>query len=65
MEPLLYSLRAMLRSALILSLSLTVFAQIGAEPDASVFPSSRKAADSSLAVLQPAQIGRASCRERV
>src|ERR1051325_10964728 len=56
MEPLLYSLRAMLRSALILSLSLTVFAQIVAEPDASVFPSSRKAADSSLAVLQPALV---------
>jgi hypothetical protein len=37
MEPLLYSLRAVLRGALILSLSVTVFAQIVAEPDASVF----------------------------
>ena len=54
MEPLLYSLRAVLRGALILSLSLTVFAQIVAEPDASVFPSSRKAADFSLVVSQPA-----------
>jgi hypothetical protein len=58
MEPLLYSLRAVLRGALILSLSLTVFAQIVAEQDASVFPSGRKAADFSLAVLQPALVSR-------
>ncbi len=58
MEPLLYSLRAVLRGALILSLSLTVFAQIVAEPDASVFPSGRKAADFSLAVSQPALVPR-------
>jgi hypothetical protein len=58
MEPLLYSLRALLRGTLILSLSLTVFAQIVAEPDASVFRSSRKAGDFSLAVSQPALIPR-------
>jgi hypothetical protein len=58
MEPLLYSLRAVLRGALILSLSVTVFAQIVAEPDASVFPSGRKAADFSLAVSQPALVPR-------
>jgi hypothetical protein len=58
MEPLLYSLRALLRGTLILSLSLTVFAQNVAEPDASVFRSSRKAGDFSLAVSQPALIPR-------
>jgi hypothetical protein len=61
MEPLLYSLRALLRGTLILSLSLTVFAQIVAEPDASVFRSSRKAGDFSLAVSQPALIFRDQC----
>jgi hypothetical protein len=58
MEPLLYSLRAVLRGALILSLSVPVFAQIVAEPDASVFPSGRNAADFSLAVSQPALVPR-------
>jgi hypothetical protein len=36
----------------------TVFAQIVAEPDASVFPSGRKAADFSLAVSPPALVPR-------
>ena len=56
MEPILYSLRAVLRGALILGLSLSVFAQVVAEPDASVLPWSRKAADLSLTVSQPAVV---------
>ena len=38
MEPVLYSLQAVLRGALILGLSLSAFAQIPAAPDASGFP---------------------------
>jgi hypothetical protein len=38
MEPILYSLRAVLRGALIVALSLPVLAQIPAAPDASGFP---------------------------
>lgn len=41
MEPILLSLRAVLRGALVLGLSLTVFAQIPAAPDASGFPFER------------------------
>ena len=54
MGPILYSRQAVLRGALILSLSLSVFAQIVAEPDVSVFPSSRRLPDFSLTVLPPA-----------
>lgn len=43
MEPILHSLRAILRGALILGLSLSVFAQIPAVPAASGFPSGRNA----------------------
>ena len=53
MEPLPYSLQAVLRVVLILGLSLTVFAQIPAAPDASGFPSGRKAPDFPLTVLSP------------
>ena len=58
MEPLPYSLQAALRIVLILGLSQTVFAQIPAAPDASGFPSGRKASDFPLAVLPPALIPR-------
>ncbi len=44
MEPIRFSLQAVLRGALILGLSLSVFAQIAAEPQPSVLPSSRKLA---------------------
>jgi hypothetical protein len=54
MEPILYSLRAVLRGALILGLSLSVFAQMVAQPDASISPWGRTAADFSLMVSQPA-----------
>ena len=54
MEPILYSLRAFLRGALILGLSLSVFAQIPAAPDASGFPSGRKPPDFPLTALPPA-----------
>jgi hypothetical protein len=55
MKPILYSLRAVLRGALILGPSLSVFAQIVAEPDASVLPFGRTAADF---VSQPALVPR-------
>ncbi len=58
MEPVLYSLQAVLRAVLILGLSLTVFAQIPAAPDASGFPSGRKAPDFPLTALPPALIPR-------
>jgi hypothetical protein len=58
MEPLPYLLQAALRVVLILGLSQTVFAQIPAAPDASGFPSGRKASDFPLAVLPPALIPR-------
>jgi hypothetical protein len=51
MEPILYSRQALLRAALILGLSLSVFAQIVAEPATSVFPSSRRLPDFPLTIL--------------
>ena len=58
MEPVLHSLQPVLRGALILGLWLSVFAQIPAVSDASVFPSERKAPEFSLTVLPSALIGR-------
>ena len=58
MEPVLHSLQPVLRCALILGLSLSVFAQIPAAPDASVFLTDRKAPEFSLTVLPPARAGR-------
>ena len=58
MEPVLPSLQPVLRGALILGLSLSVFVQIPAVSDASVFPSDRKAPEFSLTVLPSALIGR-------
>ena len=58
MEPVLYSLQAVLRGAVILGLSLSVFAQIPAAPDASGLPSGRKVPDFSLTALPPAFISR-------
>jgi hypothetical protein len=54
MEPIRYSLRAVLRGALILGLSLSVFAQIPASPDASGSPLGRKPPDFPLTALPPA-----------
>ena len=54
MEPILYSLRAVLRGALIVGLSLSVFAQIPAAPDTSGFPFGRKPHDLPLTALPPA-----------
>jgi len=56
MEPMLSSLRAILRGALILGLSLSVFAQIPTVPDASGFPVGRKTTDFPLTALPPAPI---------
>ena len=56
MEPVLHSLQAVLRAALILALSLTVFAQIPFSPDASGFPLGRKAPASPMRVLPYALI---------
>jgi hypothetical protein len=53
MEPILYSLRAVLWGALILGLSPSVFAQIPASPDASGFPFDRKPPDFPLTALPP------------
>jgi hypothetical protein len=50
-EPVLYWLQTVLRTTLILGLSLSVFAQIPAAPDAPVFLSGRKLPDFSLTVL--------------
>jgi hypothetical protein len=58
MEPMLYSLRAVLRGTVILGLSLSVFAQIPAAPDAFGFPSGRKNPDFPLTALPPALIPR-------
>ncbi len=58
MEPILCSLRAVLRGALILGLSLSVFAQIPAAPDASGFPLGRNTPDFPLTALPPALIPR-------
>ena len=54
MEPVLYSLQAALRGALILTLSLSVFAQIPAATDASGVRSDRKAHTPPLTVLPSA-----------
>ena len=58
MEPVLYSLQAVLRGALIVALSLSVFAQIPAAPNAPGFPLGRKAPDFLLTALPPALIPR-------
>ena len=54
MEPVSYSLQAVLRGALILGLSLTALAQIPSVPDVSRFRSDRKAPASPFSVLPPA-----------
>ena len=56
MEPVLYSLQAVLRGALILALSLTVFAQIPFSRDASGFPLDRKASPPQIAAPPDALI---------
>jgi hypothetical protein len=56
MEPTFCSPRAVLRGVLILALSLSVFAQIPAVPDASGFSSGRKAPNFALAAVPPALI---------
>ena len=56
MEPVLNSLKSVLRGALILGLSLSVFAQIPVVPEASGLPSSRRAPDFLVMVLPPALI---------
>jgi len=53
MEPILNSLRAVFRGTLILGLSLSVFAQIPAAPDASGLPLGRKTPDFTLTALLP------------
>jgi hypothetical protein len=58
MEPILYSLRAALRGALILGLSLSVFSQIPAASDTSGFLFGRKTPDFPLTALPPALIPR-------
>ena len=58
MEPILYALRAVVRGGLILGLSLSVFAQIPAAPDAFRFPLGRKTPDFPLTALPPALIPR-------
>jgi len=54
MEPILNSLRSLVRGTLILGLSLSVFAQIPAAPDASGFPLGGKTHDFPLTALLPA-----------
>jgi hypothetical protein len=54
MEPVPYSLQAVLRGALILGLSLSAVAQISVARDASGFLSGRKAPDFPMAALPPA-----------
>src|SRR5207245_11650195 len=56
MEPILYSPQAVLRCVLILALSLSVFAQIPAAPDASGFSSGRKVPNFPLTAVPPALI---------
>jgi hypothetical protein len=56
MELVHYSLQAFVRGVLILGLSLSVFAQIPAAPDASGLPSGRKAPDFPLLAMLPALI---------
>ena len=53
MEPVHYPVQAFLRGVLTLGLSLSVFAQISAAPDASGFPSGRKVPDFPLTALPP------------
>jgi hypothetical protein len=53
MEPILFSLQAVLRGTLILAFSLSVFAQIVAEPQASVLPSNHKLAVSPPTLTPP------------
>jgi len=53
MEPILYSPQAVLRGVLILALSLSVFAQIPAAPDASGFFSGHKAHNFPLTAVSP------------
>jgi hypothetical protein len=53
MEPVYHSLHAVLRGALILGLSLSVFAQIPAAPDASGLPSSHRAPDFLVSTMPP------------
>ena len=53
MEPILCSLLAVLRGALILGLSLSAFAQLPAAPDTSGFPLGRKVPDFPLTALPP------------
>jgi hypothetical protein len=53
MEPVHYSLQAFQRGVLILGLSLSVFAQIPAAPDASGFPSGRKVPNFPFTALPP------------
>jgi hypothetical protein len=56
MEPILYSPQAVLRGVLVLALSLSVFAQIPAAPDASDFFSGRKAPNFPMTAVPPALI---------
>ena len=56
MEPILYSPQAVLRGVFILVLSLSVFAQIPAAPDASGFFSGRKAPNFPMMAVPPALI---------
>jgi hypothetical protein len=56
MEPVFYSLQAVLRVALILGLSLSSFAQLPAAPDTSGFPLGRKSSDFPLTAMPPALI---------
>lgn len=56
MEPVFYSLQAVLRGVLILGLSLPLLAQIPVAPDASVFPLARKAPDFPVTAMSPALV---------
>ena len=58
MEPILYSLRTVLRGAFILGLALSVFAQIPAPPNVSGFPLGRKTSNFPLMALPPALVPR-------
>jgi len=58
MEPVLYPLKALVRCALIVAFSLSVFAQIAAVPDASGVSLRRTAPDFALTALPPAYYSR-------